>query len=134
MRRRDILAFFAGAAVPWPLLAIAQQSERVRDIGVLIGLPEDDPHNPFRIAAFQQGLQELGWTEGRNIRVHYRWAAETDRMQTFAQELVALQPDVVVASTTPAVAALLRKSRTTPMVFVTVSDQAGEGFLARLAR
>jgi putative ABC transport system substrate-binding protein len=115
-------------------MAIAQQSERVRVIGVLVGVAEDDSEIPHRIAGFQQGLRELGWTEGRNIRIHYRWAAEIDRMQTFAQELSALQPDVLVASSTAVVRALLRETRTTPIVFVAAADPVGDGFVASLAR
>jgi ABC-type uncharacterized transport system substrate-binding protein len=134
MRRRDILSLLAGAAVPWPLMAIAQQSERMRVIGVLVGVAEDDSEIPHRIAGFQQGLRELGWNEGRNIRIHYRWAAEIDRMQTFAQELSALQPDVLVASSTAVVRALLRETRTTPIVFVAAADPVGDGFVASLAR
>jgi putative tryptophan/tyrosine transport system substrate-binding protein len=134
MRRRDILAIFAGTAVPWPLLALAQQAERLRVIGVLIGVTENDPTNPPRIEAFQRGLQDLGWIEGRNTRIHYRWAADADRMRTFAQELVALQPDVLVASSTPTVAALLRETRTMPIVFVTASDPVGDGFVENLVR
>ena len=134
MRRREVLALLAGALGPWPLAAIAQPIERTRVIGVLIRLAESDPHNPARIAAFEQGLRELGWVEGRNIRIHYRFAFDTDRLQALAKELVALQPDVIVASTGFVVLALLRETRTTPIVFVTISDPVGDGFVASLAR
>jgi putative tryptophan/tyrosine transport system substrate-binding protein len=134
MRRRDVLALLAGFAVPLPLAASAQQSERVRVIGVLIGLAENDPYIAPRLAGFQHGLQDLGWIDGRNVKVHYRSAGDAARLQTFAQELVALQPDVLVASSTPVVAALLRETRTVPIVFVTASDPIGDGFVASLAQ
>jgi putative tryptophan/tyrosine transport system substrate-binding protein len=134
MRRREVLALLAGALGPWPLAAIAQPIERVRVIGVLIGLTEGDPHNPARMAAFEQGLRELGWAEGRNIRIHYRFAVDADRLQASAKELVALQPDILVASAGFVVFALLRETRTTPIVFVTTSDPVGDGFVASLVR
>ena len=100
IRRRDILAVFAGVLAPWPLAAIAQLSDRVRVIGVLIGLPEGDPEIPERVTAFEMGLRDFGWTQGRGIRIHYRFAAESDGLRTAAKELLALQPEVIVAGST----------------------------------
>jgi putative ABC transport system substrate-binding protein len=120
MRRRDVLALLAGAAVCWPIVAVPQP----RSIGVLIGLAEDDPEIPARVAAFEQGLSELGWTE-RNLRIQYRFAAEADRLQVLAKDLVGLQPDVLVASSGFVVSALLRETRTIPIVFVTATDPVG---------
>jgi putative tryptophan/tyrosine transport system substrate-binding protein len=134
MRRREILAALAAAAVPWPLRSLGQQFEPLRNIGVLMGLAESDPEVPPRIAVFQQALQQLGWAEGRNIRIHYRWDVEPDRMRTVAKELVTLQPDVIVASSSLVVDALLRETRTTPIVFVTAADPVGDGFVTSLAQ
>jgi putative ABC transport system substrate-binding protein len=134
MRRRDILAVFAGALAPWPLAAIAQLSDRARVIGVLIGLPEGDPEIPERVAAFEMGLRDFGWAQGRSIRIHYRFAAESDGIQTAAKELLALQPEVIVAGNTFVATALLRESRTIPIVFVTAADPVGDGLVASLAR
>src|SRR5262245_57186099 len=135
-RRRNLLALLAGLALALPLAATAQQPEGVRVVGVLVGLSGSDPNIAPRIAGFRQGLQDLGWIEGRNIRVHYRTAAADDaeRMRAYAQELVALQPDVLVASSTPVVAALMRETKTIPVVFVTAADPIGDGFVASLAR
>src|SRR5262245_20563344 len=101
------------------MAARAQQSDQTRRIGVLKGPAESDPEGQSEITAFRRGLQDLGWTGGRNVRFAYRWSGgDADRMQTFAKELIALQPDAILATTTPAVAALLRESRTVPIVFV----------------
>jgi len=122
LRRRDFITLLGGAAAAWPLAARAQQPERIRLIGVLMGPGETDPQAQSEITAFRQGLQALGWT-GRNVRIAYRWAnGEVNRMRTFARELVALQPDAVLAVTTPAVAALVEETRTIPIVFVRVAD------------
>jgi putative ABC transport system substrate-binding protein len=134
MRRREFITFFGGAAAAWPLVARAQQSERVRRIGVLAALPEDDPEMQASLAAFRQELDRLGWSEGRNVRIDFRFARDVDQHQTLAKELVALQPDVILAHTTPVVAAVLRESRTLPIVFLYVSDPVGSGFVASLAR
>jgi putative ABC transport system substrate-binding protein len=113
----------------------AQQGELVRRIGVLVSDPEDDPEIKARLAAFRQGLERLGWSEGRNVRIDYRSAANNpDRFQPLATELVRLQPDVILAMTTPVAAALRRESRTIPIVFVGVSDPIGSGFISSLAR
>ncbi len=134
MRRREVLALLASVLAYWPLRAIAQTAERVRIIGVLFGLAENDPEIPGRVAAFEQGLRDLGWTEGRNIQIHYRFATETDRLQASAKELVLLPADVIVASSSPVVVALLRETRTMPIVFVSAADPIGDGFVASLAR
>jgi putative tryptophan/tyrosine transport system substrate-binding protein len=134
MRRREVLSLLAGALAACPVPAIAQQAERMRVIGVLIGFAESDPDIPLRIAAFEQGLRELGWIEGRNIRIHYRFGFDSNRLQEFAKELVALQPDLIVASSGLVVFALLRETRTAPIVFVTTADPVGDGFVASLAR
>jgi putative tryptophan/tyrosine transport system substrate-binding protein len=134
MRRRDVLALLAGALAPRSLSAFAEDGERVRVIGVLIGLPENDTDVPIRVATFEQALRELGWTDGRNIRIHYRFADGVDRLQKLAKELVALQPDVLVAASSILVFALLGETRATPIVFVTAADPVGDGFVASLAR
>jgi putative ABC transport system substrate-binding protein len=133
MTRREIFIFLAGAALIGPAAAVAQP-ESIRTIGVLIGISETDPEAPRRAAALRQGLQELGWVDGQNIRVLYRWASEPDRIQALAQQLVELKPDVIIASSSLVVAALLRESRTTPIVFVTASDPIGDGFVVSLDR
>src|SRR5271169_3373926 len=131
MRRREFITLLSGAAV-WPLAARAQQLERMRLIGVLMGYAESDSEAQAQIAAFRDGLQKLGWMEGRNIRIDTRWATPTDAaaMQRFAKELVALQPEVILASTTPTTTALLQQTRTIPVVFATVGDPIGSGFVA----
>jgi putative ABC transport system substrate-binding protein len=133
MKRREFITLVGGAAVAWPLAARAQQP--MRRIGVLMGVAESDPEGQARIAAFRQGLQDLGWTEGRNLRVEYRWAAgDVDRVRGLAAELVALGPDVLVGNGTPALAALRDATRSIPIVFVAVNDPLRQGFIANLAR
>jgi putative ABC transport system substrate-binding protein len=135
MRRREFITLLGSATVAWPLAARAQQSGPMRRIGVLLGNAEGDPQMVPQLAAFTKALQELGWTDGRNIRIDYRWgAADVDRMQTFAKELVSLQPDLIVGATTPVVAALQRETKAIPIVFVVVSDPVGSGFVASLPR
>jgi putative tryptophan/tyrosine transport system substrate-binding protein len=134
MRRRTFISLVGGAAT-WPLAARAQQPERMRRIGMLMGYAENDSEAQAWIAAYREGLQKLGWTEGRNIRVDTRWAsADAEAMQRFAQELVALQPDLILSATTPAVAALLQQTRTILIVFALVADPVGSGFVASFAR
>jgi putative ABC transport system substrate-binding protein len=134
MRRRDFISLVGGAAT-WPLAARAQQRERVRRIGVLMSLAADDPDAPPRVSAFAQGLQERSWTVGGNVRIDYRWGAgDLDRFRAYAAELVALNPDVVVATAASIVAALQQASRTVPIVFVTTIDPVGSGLVASLAR
>jgi putative tryptophan/tyrosine transport system substrate-binding protein len=134
VRRRDFITLMGGAAA-WPITARAQQGERMRRVGVLIALAADDPQSQRRMTAFVQGLQELGWTDGRNIRIETRWTAgDTDRMRRHAAELVALAPDVILASGGTVVGALLEASRTTPIVFTLTVDPVGAGHVASLAR
>jgi ABC-type uncharacterized transport system substrate-binding protein len=134
IRRRDFVILLGGAAA-WPLAARAQQAERMRRIGVLVSSAEDDLDMQARVAGFRQGLEKLGWSEDRNARIDARFAAgKADQFQVLAKELVALQPDVIFAHSSPLVAALQRESRTIPIVFVSVSDPIGSGFVASLAR
>jgi putative ABC transport system substrate-binding protein len=132
MRRRDFITLLGGAAA-WPLAAWAQQGERVRRVGVLMGGAENDPVLKSYLSAFTQALAGLGWTDGRNLRMYVRWpAADIDRMQALAKELVGLQPDVILANTTPDTAALQREARIIPIVFANVSDPVASGFVAGL--
>ena len=134
MKRREFIALLGGAAV-WPLAGRAQQPEQTRRIAALMALAADDPDGPPRFTAFLQGLQELGWVEGRNVRIEPRWAAgAADRFRTDAAELVAFVPNVILANGTPAVAALQQLTRTIPIVFVNVIDPVGAGFVPSLAR
>jgi len=134
-KRREFIAL-VGGAVAWPLAARAQQSERVRRIGVLMGYAESDSEAQAQIAAFRDGLQKLGWTEGRNTRIDTRWATpdDADSMQRFAKELVALQPDLILSANTPTTAAMLQQTRTIPIIFATVVDPVGSGFIASFPR
>jgi len=135
MKRRTFIGLLGAAAAAWPLAAWAQQGERMRQIGVLVSAAEDDADIQARVAGFRQGLEKLGWLEDRNIRIDARFAAgKADQFQALAKELDALQPDVIFAHSTPVVAALQRESRTIPIVFVSVSDPIGSGFVAGLAR
>jgi ABC-type uncharacterized transport system substrate-binding protein len=133
MKRRKFITLLGGVAA-WPLAAQAQQADRVRRIGVMVGLTEDDPDTKARLAGLQQGLERLGWFEARNIRIDYRFAPAGAQAQVLAKELVVLQPDVVLAMTTPVVTALQQATRTIPIVFVNVADPIGSGFVASLAR
>ena len=135
MRRRQFITLVGSAAAAWPLAARAQQASGIRRIGVLLGSAEGDSQTHAALAAFTKALQELGWTDGRNIRIETRWAAaDTDRMRSLAKELVGLQPDLIVGHTTPVVAALQRETATIPIVFVLVSDPVGSRFVASLPR
>ena len=135
IERRKFIAALGSSAFAWPLAARAQQADRVRRVGVLMNLAADDPEGQARIAAFLQGLQELGWTEGRNVRIDYRWHADdADRYRTYAAELVALAPDVILASSSASTAALQQATRTVPIVFAIVVDPVGAGYVASLAR
>jgi putative ABC transport system substrate-binding protein len=134
IRRREFIFTLGGAAVAWPVVARAQQGERVRRIGVLMPYAADDPEGQARIAAFLQGLQQLGW-EGRNVRIDYRYSAgDADRTRRYAAELVALAPDVILASGTSIVGPLLQATRTVPIVFPVIGDPVGAGFVDSLAR
>jgi len=132
--RRHFITLLGGAAAAWPLAARAQQNERIRRIGVLIANAESDPEGQARVAALRQDLQRLGWTEGRNIRIDYRWGVgDPDRARDYAAELVALAPDVIVANGTLASTALQRATRSIPVVFVVVIDPVGSGLVQSLA-
>src|SRR5262245_14634109 len=134
MRRREFVIALGSASVAGPLAASAQQGERARRIGVLMNLA-DDAEGQIRIAAFLQRLQQLGWTDGGNVRVEHRWAAgDTGRFQRYAEELLALAPDVILASAVPSVQALQRATGTVPIVFANVSDPVASGFVQSLAR
>jgi putative tryptophan/tyrosine transport system substrate-binding protein len=133
--RREFITLLGGAAVAWPLAARAQQREKMRSIGVLMPLGADNAEGQARLAAFLQGLQELGWTDGRNLRIDARWrAGDVDRYRRHAAELVGLTPDILVTAGAPAVEALQRATRTVPIVFTTVTDPVGGGLVASLAR
>src|ERR1700738_1595371 len=131
MRRREFITLIGGAAATWPSTARAQQMRR---IGMLLAFSESDLGGQSRVAAFQKGLQELGWTDGRNVRIEYRWAADDADRIRYAAELVAIAPDVILATTGATVGALQQASRTVPIVFVTVIDPVGGGWVASLAR
>jgi putative ABC transport system substrate-binding protein len=134
MKRRAFITLLGGAAA-WPLAARAQQPERMRGIGVLMPLGADDPEAQARIAAFSQALEQLGWTEGRNLRIDIRWGAgDADRVRKDATELAALAPNVILANGSAAVAALQLAARTVPIVFVAVIDPVGAGFVETMAR
>jgi putative tryptophan/tyrosine transport system substrate-binding protein len=134
MKRRTFITLLGGAAA-WPLTAHAQQPERMRRIGVLNYLAADDPDSLPRVAAFAQALQELGWHDGRNIQIDYRWGGgDLDRSRRYATELVAFAPDVILVSSGSALAVLQNATRTVPIVFVSVSDPVGGGYVASLAR
>jgi putative ABC transport system substrate-binding protein len=133
--RREFIATLGSAAAAWPLAARAQQPERMRRVGVLLPTAADDPLSMPRIAAFLQGLQQLGWTDGRNVRIDYRWGTgDPDRYRRYAAELVALAPDAILAGSGATMPALLQATRTVPMVFVLVVDPVGAGYVASLAR
>jgi putative ABC transport system substrate-binding protein len=134
MKRRAFITLL-GTAAAWPLTTRAQQADRVRRIGVLMNLTADDPEAPGRVAAFAQGLGELGWTIGRNVRIDYRWGAnDPDRGRRYADELIALAPDTILASGILSATPLQRITRTLPIVFVNVTDPVGAGLVASLAR
>ena len=130
--RREFITLLGGAAV-WPIVARAEQSERSRNVGVLVGLREDDPDTQARLVGLRAGLERLGWSEGGNIRIHYRFAPPGTQTQVSAKELVALQPDVLLGQASPATRALQEATPTIPIVFVGVADPIGSGFVASLA-
>ena len=135
MRRRDFIKGIAGSTAVWPFAARAQQAERTRRIGVLSGLTADDPQGQATISAFLQSLQQLGWADGRNATIDYRWGAgNVDDMRKQAAELVALGPDVMVATGGASVGPLLQATRTIPIVFANVPDPVGSGFIESLSR
>ena len=131
--RRELLVALGGAAAAWPLAARAQQP--IRRVGILLGLAADDPESSRRVTVFAQSLQQLGWSEGRDLHVEYRWGAgDVGLLQKHAAELVALAPDVIVANGDSAMGPLQQATRTVPIVFVNVSDPVGGGFVASLAQ
>jgi putative ABC transport system substrate-binding protein len=133
VRRRDFIAGLGGAAAAWPLAARAQQPERMRRVGVIIAVSESDPQARARTAAFRQALQDLGWVDGRNIEIDYRFpGADLQRIRESAKEMIGLGPDVILANTTPVVAALQRENTSIPIVFNQVSDPIKSGFIASL--
>src|SRR5262249_22173437 len=133
MRRREFITLL-GWAVAWPRAARAQQPERVRRIGVLMAHAKNDPEGQAFVTTFREGLQKLGWGEGRNIRIDVRWGAGVESMPGVAKELIALQHDGNLANNTPTTAAVLRQTSTIPIVFAVVADPVGSGFVATLAR
>jgi putative ABC transport system substrate-binding protein len=134
MRRREFITLFGGASVAWPLAARAQQADRMRRIGVLMHLAANDLEGQARFTAFMQALAQLGWTDGRNVRIDTRWGANEADRRRYAGELVALAPDVLLASTTPATLALQQATRTVPIVFANIADPVGAGFVESLSR
>jgi putative ABC transport system substrate-binding protein len=134
MQRREFVTLLGGAAAVWPLVARAQQPERMRRIGVLMNLTAEDAESQARNTNFLQALGELGWVDGRNVRIDYRWAAaDPERFRVYAAELVASAPDVIVAFATPAAAALQQATRTVPIVFVSVIDPVGANVIESLS-
>jgi putative tryptophan/tyrosine transport system substrate-binding protein len=135
MRRREFIAAIGGAAAAWPLAARAQQPERMRRVGVLSPLAADDPQAQARLVVFVRGLQQFGWTDGRNVRIDTRWAAgDAERIRRYAAELVALAPDAILTTGTVTVGPLLEATRTVPIVFAQVPDPVGAGFVDSLAQ
>ena len=134
MKRREFITLLGGAALAWPVAARAQQAERVRRVLVLMGSAETDPNGQASTATFRRSLQELGWTDGRNIKIDYRWTAgKPDRARDYATKLATLAPDVIVANGTQVLTALQRATRSIPIVFVVVADPVGAGFVHDLA-
>jgi putative ABC transport system substrate-binding protein len=135
VNRRDFITLLGGTAAAWPLAARAQQRERMRRIGALMNLTADDPEASARVTALAQGLQQLGWTVGRNLQIDYRWSAgDADRSRRYAAELVALVPDVILAGGGSVVGPLLQVARNVPIVFVNAVDPVGAGLVDSLAR
>jgi putative tryptophan/tyrosine transport system substrate-binding protein len=134
VKRREFIGLLCGLAAAWTRTARAQQPERMRRVGVLMNLAVGDPEGEARSAAFLQALQQLGWSDGRNVRIDYRWAAgDAGHFQRYAEELLALAPDVIFAASTPSVQALQQATRTVPIVFAIVADPVGAGFVDSLA-
>jgi putative tryptophan/tyrosine transport system substrate-binding protein len=132
VRRREFITLLRGAAAAWPLVAHAQQAA-IRRIGVLMGFAENDHGAQSGVAGFREELRKLGWVEGHDIEIDIRWAT-AQSMQAFAKELIALQPDFILTSSTPATAATVQQTRTIPIIFVKVSDPVGSGFVVSLPR
>jgi putative ABC transport system substrate-binding protein len=135
MKRREFITLLGGAAAAWPRAARTQQGERMRHVGVLMTAAADDSESLARVGAFLQGLQQLGWTDGRNVRLEYRWGSgDAGRIHKYAAELVALAPDVILVTGTSGMTPLQQATRTIPIVFVNASDPVGGGFAMSLAR
>jgi putative tryptophan/tyrosine transport system substrate-binding protein len=134
MRRREFIALLGAATTAWPLAARAQSAGQMRRVGVLENLSADDPEAQARIGAFHQGLQDSGWSIGRNVRIDYRWATDQSKIPEYAAELVALRPSVILANANPSVDALLKVSRDVPIVFVATTDPVGMGMVQSLSR
>jgi putative ABC transport system substrate-binding protein len=134
IQRREFIAALGGAAA-WPVAASAQRRERIRRIGLLMSIDENDPLAKSEVSAFTQALADLGWTNGRNVQMHPRWAGpDNDRIRAFARELVGLQADIILTSSTPTTVALQRETRAIPIVFASVGDPVASGIVARLDR
>ena len=134
IRRRDFITLVGGVAAAWPLTARAQQTERMRRIGVLMGLVVSDPEAQSRVAAFENGLRELGWVKGRNLWIEYRWAGDGENvLRDQAAELLGMAPDLILANSTPVTAALREQSQVVPVVFTQVTDPVGQGLVPNLA-
>jgi putative ABC transport system substrate-binding protein len=135
MKRREFITLLGGAAAAWPLVARAQQAERMRRVGVMISLAENDPEAQARADALRQGLEVLGWKDGNNIRIEYRWAvSDSARARIAAKELLSLAPDLLVPASTPMLAAVRQETSSVPIVFVNISDPVGSGFVDSLVR
>ena len=134
MRRREFITLIGGAAVAWPLAGRAQQAERMRRVAILMGLAEDDPETKARLEKFRSDIEKLGWSEGRNVHIEIRFAPAGANAQALAKQLIALQPDVILAHSAQVADVVQRETRTIPVVFVNVSDPIGAGFIASLAR
>jgi putative ABC transport system substrate-binding protein len=135
LKRRQFITLLGGTAAAWPLGARAQQTDRMRLIGVLMAYAESDPEGQAWVAAFRERLQKLGWAEGRNIQIVTRWATpNVEAMERFAKELVALQPDLILSQSTPTTAALLQHTRTIPIIFANIADPVGSGFVTSFPR
>jgi putative ABC transport system substrate-binding protein len=134
MRRREFIALLGSVTAASPLAALAQQPNAIRRLGVLLNLSENDVEAQRLLEAFREGLAQLGWIDGRNLRIDYRWAGgDVGRIRTFAKELVELSPDIMVGYATPSVAALQQETRSIPIVFLSVTDPVGQGLVASLA-
>jgi putative ABC transport system substrate-binding protein len=133
MRRRDFIGIF-GSAAAWPVTTRAQQAERVQRITALMSMTADDPEAQPRVAAFESGLRELGWLDGRNLRIEYRWVSDGDLLRRIAAELARMPPDLILATSTPVMAALQEQGLSVPIVFVQVTDPVGQGLVPNLAR
>jgi len=133
VRRREFITLLGGGAVAWPVAARAQQSEQMRRIGVLMGLVASDPEAQSRVAAFENGLRELGWVKGRNLSIEYRWAGDGSVLRDHAAELLAMGPDLILANSTPVTAAIWEQSGAVPIVFTQVTDPVGQGLVPNMA-